>query len=301
MAIPVSAAADAVRQGIGAARESDAPVRVAVYVDATAAPSIVETVRDALVPETTSALVRVAPLDAEPALPKPDTDVVLVLSSGSDGLEERVRALVVAGAPVAVVTESSVEAPFIAQDTPLLGLVASTDAEHLLDALARWILDRTDKDAAFAANFPFMREVASARIVERSALANLATGALVFIPGADFPVMTMTQVGMALRLSGTYGYPLAPERAYEVAGVVAGGLVLRQVSRALCSAAPRLSFAVKGIVGGFGTYAMGRALAALYARGVDYGPVNAALGSVVRRVRDAVSPAGGSDAGEVSS
>ena len=105
--------------------ESDTPVRVAVYVDATAPHGMVAAVRDAFVPQTTSALVRVERLAADPVPPKADTDVVLVLTSGSDVLEDAVQRLVISGAPVCVVAESSVEAPFIEADTPLLGLQSS--------------------------------------------------------------------------------------------------------------------------------------------------------------------------------
>lgn len=283
--LPLSGMINALKLGMEATLESDTPVRVAVYVDAGAPREIVASVRDAFIPQTTSALVRVERLIAEPVAPKADTDVVLVLTSGSPYLEDAVQKLVIGGAPVCVVAQSSVEAPFIEGDTPLLGLVAATDPDHLRDALARWILDRTEKDAAFAANFPFMREAAANRIVTTTALANLATGVLVFMPGSNYPVMTFAEVGMALKLASTYGYRLRPERGYEIGGVVVSGLVLRALSRAACRQVPRLSFAVKGLVGGFGTYGMGMALAALYARGLDYDRANEVLRSVVSSAR----------------
>lgn len=90
----------------------------------------------------------------------------------------------------------------------MLGLIAASDATHLLSSLARWILDRTDKDTAFAANFAFMRIAAAMRVVRSATMANLATGALFFMPGADFPVMTMTQLGMMLKLAGVFGKPM---------------------------------------------------------------------------------------------
>ncbi|HIU05594.1 MAG TPA: hypothetical protein IAD14_09060, partial [Candidatus Coprousia avicola] len=215
--LPLNGFMNAFKLGMDATLESDTPVRVAVYVDATAPGRIVACVREAFVPQTTSALVRVERLTAEPVPPKADTDVVLVLTSGSPVLEEAVQRLVISGAPVCVIAESSVEVPFIEADTPLLGLVAASDDDHLKDALARWILERTEKDAAFAANFPFMREAAANRIVTTTALANLATGVLVFMPGSNFPVMTFAEVGMALKLASTYGYRLRPERGYEIA------------------------------------------------------------------------------------
>ena len=171
-------------------------MRVSVYLDSSASRFLAETVRDAFVPQTTSGIVRVERLGEERIAPKTDTDVVLVLSCGSDRLESAVQELVIAGAPVCVLAESAVEVPFIEESTPMLGVVAATDKTYLLETLARWILDRTDKETAFAANFAFMRIAAANRIITSCALTNMATGALVFLPGADYPVMALAQVGM---------------------------------------------------------------------------------------------------------
>ena len=80
-----------------------------------------------------------------PTQPKADTDVILVVTSGSDIVQAAVQELVISGAPVVVLAESSVEAPYIERDTPMLGLICATEADHLLDSLASWILSRTEK------------------------------------------------------------------------------------------------------------------------------------------------------------
>lgn len=294
---PFEAAAQAFKLGMNTTKENDAPVRVAVYLDAAAPRQLVCAVRDALVPQTTSALVRVERLAAEPAAPKPDTDVMLVIAGGAPDLEPGVRRLATFGAPVCVLAETSVEVPFITADTPLLGLIAATSEAHLLESLARWILDRTEKDAAFAANFPFMREAAANRVITGTALTNMATGALFFVPGANYPVMTMAQLGMMLKLSSMWGYALRPERGYEAAAVAVTGLALRGVSRALCRRAPRTRLVVRALVAGFGTYGMGRALAAAYEHGVDYAQLNAALRSLGARARAAAGAAASPAAG----
>ena len=292
MAVPIDKIAGVLKRGASAAHDADEPVRIAVYLDASATEFLVTTVRDALVPQTTGAMVRVdrvgAPIDV-----RHSTDVAIVISCGSDRLQPFVQELVVAGAPVAVVAESSVEVPFIQADTPMLGLIASTSKAHLLEALARWILDRTDKRAAFAANFPFMRISAAMRVVTDASLGNMATGALVFIPGADFPVMAMQQVGMLIELASIYGKGLKVERSYEIAGVLAAGLALRAGARAAARRAGRMGFAVKALTAGFGTYAMGRALIALYERDVDYGALNRGVSKAASRARDILSPNGG--------
>lgn len=294
MGIPFNKIGKALKFGTEAKKDSSAPVRVSVFLDESVSPFLVETVRDAFVPKTTGGIVRVARLGSDAPVVKPDTDIVLVLSCGSDGLESAVKELVIGGAPVCVVAESAVEVPFIAEASPMLGVVAATDKVYLLETLARWILDRTDKETAFAANFPFMRIAAANRVITSCALTNMATGALVFIPGADFPVMAMAQVGMTVQLAGIFGKEIGPERGYEVAFVLASGLLTRALTRRLVAHTPHIAFLVKALAAGFGTYGMGRALIAAYERDIDYSRANEVLGSAFQRVRDAAVSAHGS-------
>ena len=293
MKIPVEKLTRALKMGASTKKDSDSPVRVSVYLDGSASRFLVETVRDAFVPQTTSGIVRVERLGEERIVPKTDTDVVLILSCGSDRLEHAVQEIVIAGAPVCVLAESAVEVPFITESTPMLGLVAATDKTYLLETLARWILDHTEKTTAFAANFPFMRIAAANRVITSCALTNMATGALVFLPGADFPVMALSQTGMLFELASIFGLGLKPERAYEVAGILGGGLVLRSVTRALVRQTPHIAFLVKALVAGTGTYAMGRALVSLYERDVDYARANEVLSATFSRVRDVVTTVAG--------
>ncbi len=286
MRIPYENAAQALKFGLNAARDADAPVRVAVYLDATASRFLIDTVRAALVPETTAALVRVERLSAAPPPPKADTDVIIVLTCGSPVLEDGVRSLVISGAPVCVVAESSVEVPFITADTPMLGLVAATDPDHLTASLSRWILDRTEKGVSFAASFPFMREAMANRVIMSAAIANAATGALFFVPGANYPVMTFAQISMAFKLSAIYGYPFRLERAYEVAAVAAAGLVCRAASRQIGRSVPCLRLVIRALVAGVGTWGMGCALEAAYEHGIDYTGVNEAVRRVASATRD---------------
>lgn len=291
MRIPVDSVVDAVKMGASVQGDVDAPVRVAVYLDAGAPSHIVSCLRDALVPQTTSGLVRVARLDAPVFSVKADTDVALVVSSGSPLLQDRVQQIVIAGVPTVILCESSVEVPFIQQDTAMLGLIAASDATHLLSSLARWILDRTDKDTAFAANFAFMRIAAAMRVVRSATMANLATGALFFMPGADFPVMTMTQLGMMLKLAGVFGKPMRVERAYEAAMVLAGALALRAGARAVARRIGRPGVVFKALVAGAGTFGMGCCLSAYYERDIDYGPLNDFFRGAYSRAKTLLAPA----------
>lgn len=285
MRVPLNKIADMAKLGATTVKQSDDPVRVAVIVDDTATPFLIQTVRDAFVPQTTSAIVRVSRIADFDAALKRDTDIVLVLTCGSDALQDAVQRIVIAGAPVAVLCESSVEVPFIEQDTKMLGLVSATDETTLLETLARWILDHTEKQTAFAANFPFMRIAAANRVVTSSMLTNMATGALFFVPGADYPVMVAAQIGMMIQLASIFGKPLSFDRVYDAAGILASGLGMRAITRQLCRSAGHYAFAVKAVMAAGGTYAMGRALCSLYESDTDYSRANDVVSSFVSFVK----------------
>ncbi len=291
MGIPVDKLFNALKLGVSVQGDADTPIRVAVFVDASATPSLIQSVREAFIPQTPSALLRVERLGADPVAIKPDSDVALILSCGSEHLQARAQEIVVAGVPTVVLAESSVEVPFIQEDTRMLGLIAATDKTYLLDTLARWILDRTEKSTAFALNFPFMRIAAANRAIISTSLGNMATGALFFVPGADFPLMTTAQLGMMLQLAAMYGKPLRPERGYEAVAVLATAFALRGGARVLARQAGHASFAVKALIGGLGTYGRGRARCAFYDRDVDYTRVNELVGEAASRVKHAVADA----------
>ena len=222
----------------------------------------------------------------------------------------------------------------------MLGVVAATDKTYLLETLARWILDRTDKETAFAANFAFMRIAAANRIITSCALTNMATGALVFLPGADYPVMALAQVGGAeamrydqidkapeekargITINTSHVEYQTEKRHYahvdcpghadyvknmitgaaqmdgailvvSVAGVLAGGLVIRAVTRALVKQTPHIGFAVKALTAAAGTYGMGRALVSLYEHDVDYSRANEVVTATFSRVRNLLTTVAG--------
>lgn len=284
MGMPLDSIVNALKLGASVRGEADSPVRVGVYVDWSATRFLIETVRDAFVPQTTSALVRVERLDEAPATVRSDTDVILVLSCGGERLQSHVQELVVHGIPVVVLAESSVEVPFILEDTRMLGLIAASDKTRLLASLARWILDRTEKRCAFASNFPFMRIAASRRVIASAALGNVATGALFFMPGADFPVMTLAQIGMALQLAAIFGRPLSWERGYEVAAVLGAAFALRGSARLVARRAGRLGFIPKALIAGAGTLAIGYGLAAWHERDVSYERLNRVFRGLAARM-----------------
>ncbi|QWT17059.1 hypothetical protein KPC83_04210 [Collinsella sp. zg1085] len=284
MGFPLNSLTKLIKLGFSAKKEADSSVRISVVVDTSADEALVQCMRRILVPETISGLVRVERLRSDISL-KTDTDLVLVLTGGSEELEEVVQKLVICGAPLMVLATHANQVPFIHGDTPVLGLRAHEDPQQLIAPLAHWIQARTDKPAAFAANFSFMRSAASQHLIQQTALANVATGALVFIPGADFPVMTAAQLSMLLQLAMIHNKPLHAERGYEAAFVVLSGFIIRMIIRQFKPYAGKASFVLKGLGGGIGTLLIGELICFVYRRDLDYSRANQALGSLAKQTR----------------
>jgi len=146
-------------------------------------------------------------------------------------------------------------------------IVASTTKE-ILDSLASWFADtKSDLKLAFAANFEWMRRHIAKEAISATAMQNGAIGVVVFIPGADLPVMTLNQAKMILQIAAAYGQPMNKERIKELAMVVGGGFALRYVARTAIGFVPVLGWAIKGVIGYTGTLAMGNAALEYFERG----------------------------------
>lgn len=129
------------------------------------------------------------------------------------------------------------------------------------DSIGQWIVDHIpdDKRLAFSNAFSFVRHPLANLAIRKTAVQNAGFGVLVFIPGADMPVMTLNQAKMVLQIAAVYGESLDADRIKELVGVVAGGFLFRGISRQLCSVVPILGWAIKGGIGYVGTVTMGRA------------------------------------------
>ena len=134
--------------------------------------------------------------------------------------------------------------------------------------MGEWIIAACkDKRLAFALAFPFVRRPLSLDAVRATSVQNAGVGVVVFIPGADMPIMTLNQAKMLLQIAAV--------------GVV-----------------PVLGWAIKGAVGFAGTEAMGHAAIEYFEAGGDI----VGVASVVQKARDeaveaaskaAATPAGG--------
>jgi len=137
-----------------------------------------------------------------------------------------------------------------------------------LERIAERIADRADETAHhLAARIPALRPAVVEEIVKHFSRQNGVLGVAIFIPGADFPVLTLNQIRMVLRIATAYGEELDRERAFEVLSVVAAGLGFRTVARHLVTLVPGFGWAVKGGVAFAATRAVGEAASAYFAAG----------------------------------
>lgn len=152
-----------------------------------------------------------------------------------------------------------------------------SDAPIPIDAAAAAALDRRmgewvvaacrEKRLALALSFPFVRRPLSLEAVSATSLQNAGIGLVLFIPGADMPLMTLNQAKMLLQIAAAYGEPMSVARVKELAAIVGGAFACRSVARQVAGAVPAIGWAVKAGVGYAGTKAMGLAAVEYFERG----------------------------------
>jgi uncharacterized protein (DUF697 family) len=114
-----------------------------------------------------------------------------------------------------------------------------------------------DEGPALAARVPALRPALLEELIVRESRRNAIIGAAVFIPGADFPLLTLNQLRLVLRIGAAHGVEVDAERWPEILGVIVGGLGFRAIARQLLGAVPLAGWAVKGAVAYAGTRAVG--------------------------------------------
>lgn len=242
--------------------------------------------------------------------PIPEGD--LVAPEGVEGCEADGDAACasgeVAGAHVSVFT--GIRAARSAGAGAAAGFAGSSDdpdAPIPIDAAAACALDRRmgewvvaacrEKRLALALSFPFVRKPLSLEAVSATSLQNAGIGLVLFIPGADMPLMTLNQAKMLLQIAAAYGEPMSAARVKELAAIVAGGFACRSVARQVAGAVPGVGWAVKAGVGYAGTKAMGLAAIEYFERGGNIaglaGVVSTATAKATQIAGDvAATPAG---------
>jgi uncharacterized protein (DUF697 family) len=129
-----------------------------------------------------------------------------------------------------------------------------------IEAIAAKVADRLKENAAsLASRLPVLRGPVSEQIVRTFSRKNAIVAAVVFIPGADLPALTVNQIRMLVRLGHVHGRGTGRDLLPEAVVTVGAGLGLRTVARALLDFVPVGGWAVKSAVAYSGTRALGNA------------------------------------------
>jgi uncharacterized protein (DUF697 family) len=158
----------------------------------------------------------------------------------------------------------------------------------LADTIGRWIADSVpqDKHLAFSIAYPFVRRPLAYDIINATAAQNAGVGAIVFVPGADMPIMTVNQMKMVLEIAAAYNQPIDIARAKELAAVLGGAFVFRTIARNIVGLVPVGGWAVKGAMGFAGTQAIGHAALEYFDNGGDIAGLSAVVGEVVEKTAE---------------
>ena len=116
-----------------------------------------------------------------------------------------------------------------------------------------------EKGAALAARVPVLRPAVSKHLVDTFSRRAAITGAAVFIPGADHPVIALGQLRMVLRLAEAHGVEMSQSRIPELLGVLGAGYAWRGLARQALRYVPIAGFGVRATFAYTGTRAIGEA------------------------------------------
>jgi uncharacterized protein (DUF697 family) len=117
-----------------------------------------------------------------------------------------------------------------------------------------------------AARLPVLRPAVCDELIRRFSRQNGVIGVVVFVPGADLPVLTLNQIRLVLRIADAYGFEIDRERLPEVLGVICSGLGFRALARRSIGLVPVLGWAIKGGIAYTGTRALGEAAVRYFER-----------------------------------
>jgi uncharacterized protein (DUF697 family) len=259
-----------------------------VLVEVDAPDVLVEAAREELHPRTANGIVDVLVLESGVVLrvdSKSDACIVLIGSASHAAATLRdLRQRAIPTAVVALRDEKGALARLLGH--PENDVIVGTDASEVIRGpLADWTMTRLEKlRTALGHNFEFVRRAVAKEIVKSTAWQNAAIGVVVFIPGADMPLMTLNQGKMLLQIAAAYGQSLDTERIKELGAVVAGGFLFRTFARELVGLVPGFGWAIKGGIAYTGTIAMGTAAITYFEEGAD-------LSGVVRSLSEKTSEA----------
>lgn len=129
-----------------------------------------------------------------------------------------------------------------------------------VEEIARAVAARLgEAGTGLAARLPVLREPLSRELIEKFSRQNGIIAVAVFVPGADFPVLTLNQLRLVLRLASAHGIEVDQQRLPEVLGTLGAAFGLRALARRVLGQLPVAGWVVKGGVAYAGTRAVGEA------------------------------------------
>lgn len=174
--------------------------------------------------------------------------------------EERLKLARRRGVPaIAVLAGPGLEprVPYVlASDVVTVPAASGFPVDEIARALARRL---GDDGTSLAARLPVLRRAVCEQLVESSARRNGLVGAAVFVPGADFPVITLAQMRMVLRIAAAHGVEIDQQRLPELLAVLGSGYAFRGLARRLLGYVPIAGWTVRAGVAYTGTRAVGEA------------------------------------------
>ncbi len=133
---------------------------------------------------------------------------------------------------------------------------ASFPVDEIAKRLARALGEEV---TPLAARLPVLREAVCEELIRKFSRQNGVLGVLIFVPGADLPILTANQVRLVLRIADAHGFEIDRERLPEVLAVIASGFGFRALARRAITYVPLVGWAVKGAVAYAATRALGEA------------------------------------------
>jgi uncharacterized protein (DUF697 family) len=197
--------------------------------------------------------------------------LVRVLGGAPTEEDERdLRAANLARVPILAVQtsgETGVDVPYV---LPTDVVVCPPGAGFPVDEIARALATRLNERAApLAARLPVLRDPVCDHLVESFSRKNAILGVAIFVPGADFPVLTLNQLRLVFRLASVHGVEVDQSRLPEILATIGAGLGFRAVARQLLGAVPVGGWIVKGGIAYTGTRAVGEAARRYFATLAD--------------------------------
>jgi uncharacterized protein (DUF697 family) len=186
--------------------------------------------------------------------------VVVLAGAPDEDVLELLRAANRARTPIVAVQtgrEPDLDVPYVlATDV----VPCPPGAGFPIEAIAAAVAGRLgEHGTGVAAKLPVLREPVCRGLIATFARKNAVLAAAIFVPGADFPVLTMNQLRLVLRIAAAHGEELDAQRAPEILATIGNGLAFRRIAHQAIGVIPVAGWALQGAVAYTGTRTVGEA------------------------------------------